>query len=56
MAEIPFLADIDLGGVARVKNLPAPTAPNDAARLADVTASILTLGRAVAVCQNLPLM
>lgn len=30
--------DLDMGGAARVTNLPAPVNPNDAARKADVDA------------------
>ena len=36
---IPVRSDLDFGGVARVKNLPAPLDPSDAARKADVDAA-----------------
>lgn len=56
MAELELYADLDLKGTARLKNLPAPAAPNDAARLVDVGGGGLTIGKAIAVRQNLPLM
>ncbi len=57
MADIPVLANLDLGGAARLRGLQAPVLPGDAATkaYADGLVGGTSLGRAVALGLNLPL-